>query len=640
MEDIDALWKKIQENPDYVNSEEITDEQIIEIQKRVNPYATLKGMSNVTDDLVMSVVNLKDSFMKRFLMTSLVGFIYQMAHEYEVPVENRRWVPPKAKEADASLFDLESLKKELELNLELVNRALHFREEGIDYYAKSTDVKIPTDFVASSEIITQEESDRMQAEHTASVANAIAAQKEFTEAYKHCHKNSSMLSFLVTFNLFKLGESARDKVRAAAKEASEYPDARSEIVTKFEKDFPIPSVQKEVPVKVAKNIIKKFLDEYLHFDPTIHVRSGELKKETQDKFANYYKEGVVADPWTFPSKKMLRSQAKVKSDHTAIYNCVSKSPRKLASVLNILLDEDLKEMLPTILSNESDFKAYLIPIGSSDLTETLEHIPPMDTFHRYSYYTEVNYEKLKLITTLLYPERDDLEFAIAPWHIIKGATEEDRNKEFEKFCQKHEDDTPTALRSVAMGKWSFIGDLEKNRKKISFYNKQTGVIKEILQRVEEEAELGKQLMEKRVVRTKAKNIAEDGPDAPGLAQYMKTRAQSGVKTAASLNAKKVISDEEMLRLNAADGDLKAAEELRVLDQLKASHDKLVKIEESRVLTETERLDKKSLEEDIKRAREMLSVPKDAVQVDVFSHNAKTGEFSKSSFYTEADDPTK
>ena len=69
-----------------------------------------------------------------------------------------------------------------------------------------------------------------------------------------------------------------------------------------------------------------------------------------------------------------------------------------------------------------------------------------------------------------------------------------------------------------------MGSFRQNRDKIDFYNKNTQILKEMVEMREGESELAKDMMSKRVMKKKRANIRKDGPDAPGLASYRKTNA--------------------------------------------------------------------------------------------------------------------
>lgn len=98
---------------------------------------------------------------------------------------------------------------------------------------------------------------------------------------------------------------------------------------------------------------------------------------------------------------------------------------------------------------------------------------------------------------------------------------------------------------------------------------------------------------------------------------------------------KVISPEEMRRLEKAQGNIKAAKELELLEQYEQVISDLTEMEKLRPLTCDEVSQLNNARENIDKAREMVAVPDDAIQVDIFTSNPTTGEFRKTHFYTKA-----
>ena len=148
---------------------------------------------------------------------------------------------------------------------------------------------------------------------------------------------------------------------------------------------------------------------------------------------------------------------------------------------------------------------------------------------------------------------------------------------------------------------------------------------------EDDKKLGTELMRNRIRQKKAKNIAEDGPDSNGLAQYR------NIIGASIPGAEKVISNEEMLRLEKAKGNIKAAKELEYLEYLEEQEKKYETMEQSRPLTNEEKTEYDNIKQKLIAAHEMAEVPSDGIQVDVFVTNAETGDFKKSSFYTKSEE---
>ena len=145
----------------------------------------------------------------------------------------------------------------------------------------------------------------------------------------------------------------------------------------------------------------------------------------------------------------------------------------------------------------------------------VKHIPPADTFHRWEYYIDSNYEEIKDAVTDLYSEKSDIEFAINPYK------EFDSKDEVNSFVQKYQNEVITDIKVLNNGSWNLMGSFKENRDRVDFYNKNTAVLKEILNQIEEDKKLGADLMRKRVKRKKKKNIEECGEEPKEFKQYRK-----------------------------------------------------------------------------------------------------------------------
>jgi len=73
--EFDSLVKDILNNPEKILDETITPEQLIAIQKHINPYMGLKD-SSINSAIAISYTNLKENYIKRLMMTSIIGFLF------------------------------------------------------------------------------------------------------------------------------------------------------------------------------------------------------------------------------------------------------------------------------------------------------------------------------------------------------------------------------------------------------------------------------------------------------------------------------------------------------------------------------------------------------------------------------------
>jgi hypothetical protein len=616
-EEFERLVAEIMEDPERVMDASLTPEQILALQRRLNPYAgAAPQASGVKRMAAVSCTNLREEYIRRFTATSLVGFLYQVLGEWSVPASARRC----AVEAPGAAAPLDPavLAGRLEAARELAGAAAEAKQEADQLELAANDL----------ELVGAGEGEGAQ-EYEARKQAAI-------EAARHAKAKLAGLTYAAHSITYKLGKAAGDSLQAAAEEGKRFPEVASVLE---QHPPPVPGAV-ELSAEAAKQIIKDFLSAWLEFDPSQHVRSahdaGKLAASLasvrlpggQTATVDVKDPGRLADPAAYPLKPAPA--------HALAVSAITSAPGGKAAVSCLLRDESLASAAAVALSAPEDFRQYLWPVpAGSPARPAAEVVPPQDTFHRWAYYTEVNFEELRTITEALYPERPDLDLALAIWATFEG-TDAEVDAAFEEHCRRYADEVPASIKGVELGAWTLMGDFKANREKIQFYNQHTDVIKRILDRHAEDKKVGADLMRNRVRQTKARNIAEDGPDAPGLAQY-KREVADRKKGLSSRGAEKVISAEEMRRLELAKGNVRAAQELEVVEQLEGTIRELLAIEAARPLTAEEARNLTHARNKLESAREMLTVPDDAVQIDVFT----TGPdgLTKSHFYTRADDPT-
>lgn len=80
IDDFDKLLDLVRVDTNLINN--LTDEQVTSLRKKLNPYGrTIEGSGSFT---CLSITNLSEQYMKKFLMTSLIGFLYRQCDEYEL----------------------------------------------------------------------------------------------------------------------------------------------------------------------------------------------------------------------------------------------------------------------------------------------------------------------------------------------------------------------------------------------------------------------------------------------------------------------------------------------------------------------------------------------------------------------------
>lgn len=601
----DKLVNDVMNNPELLLDKNIIDDDILlKIQKKINPYSRLINSDlneNNKQIAVCSYTNLREDYIRRFTMTSMISFLFQVCHEYDVPKNERIWIPKE--EQSNELFNLIDLKGQLEGVMDVINQAIEIEEEVKEIQKEL----IKTELIEDKKDTSMEE-----------------------RFYKEEEKRVGLL-YTITQIIKDLGIKANSKLFITSKEAMKFPDIRNIINAKLHtmKEFP----ENEIPNENAKNIIISFLKNWFSFDPSIHVKNGLNDSEIKKEIKKFYNNEIIVDPidTNHLTIEQLKSKIKpMKSDQEYV-NIIYNDKKSYNAAVHILRDENMHIPIMHMLNNVETFKNYLMPL------HYLQHnyTPPQDTFHRLNYYTEVNYEELRTITETLYPERPDLDWAIAIWNTFTG-TDEEVETQFNNYCQKYHDELPSVIKSIEIGKWCFLGDFKENRKNIQFYNKNTEVLKRIIDRHTEDKKIGTELMKNRVRHAKAKNIMESGPDAPGLSTY-KSMLAGDKKDMLSKNVECVISKEEMMRLEKSHGNIKAAKELEVVEECEKTINNLEDIKKYRELTNEENIRYNDSQMYLKKAKEMLDVPDDAIQVDVFVNDTKNDNFTKSHFYTKCEE---
>jgi hypothetical protein len=460
--DFDELLNMVRLDANLVD--DLTDDQVTELRKKMNPYGrTIEGSNKLT---CLSITNLSENYQKKFLMTSLIGFLYRQCDEHEL--DDGEPTAPMDNFAEY---------------MEKYDSAVSDATESVRWLS---------DFAEARE----GKEDGLSMEDT---ANRLAHRRRVER-----------------------GEGFKRRL-----------------------------------------IVRQFLDTLFQYNPDLHVRSS-------------YSDNPL-DPERVKPAHITSKAANAKKTKTI----VGKSGATMQvggaepAADEPAADEPGAEPVDEGLTEEEEKRAN---------SKFVQHVPPADTFHRWTYYTDVNYEEIRDAVNDLFCEKPDLEFAINPYEQFDGDTADEKAK---KFVQKHKNEVIADVLTLTNGKWNLTGSFKENRDRINFYNEKTAVLEEIFKQNEGDKKLGADLMRKRVKRKKKKNVEEAGPDPTALANYKKDHP-SAVK---NLGAEDVLGD-------------------NTLDESK--DDVSFKVHED--------------------------CPYDAVQVDVFDFRKGGQSVKKSEFFTQAEDP--
>jgi exonuclease VII small subunit len=297
-----------------------------------------------------------------------------------------------------------------------------------------------------------------------------------------------------------------------------------EKLDEFEKTLDKPELMREdldlnKKYMAKRVIIKEFLEDMFQYNPDYHVRSA-------------YKPNVDD-----PERNIIDSPA----GHLAIYELKKKNPEFAETWLLYNRTLDLKNIVNGQIVSEKGCTHDVIEIDNKVVSDVrqqcTEMIPPVDIFHRIQHYYDSNYEELKEIVNDLYCDKPDLETALNPysWH--------DTEDQADEFINKHKDEVISNIFKAHSGKWNIFASYKKVRDSMRFFNKKTQVLEEIAKQIESDARLGADLMKKRVMVKKKKNIETDGPDDPAFLKWKKSNTTLKDMGAETLNEKDYVDEE-------------------------------------------------------------------------------------------------
>lgn len=645
---LEDAFRAVGNDPEAVNSLELDEDELMELGKMLNPYAKVLGPGvgdkKHTKSIATTFTNMREDYYMRYITTAMVGFLFRMQDEKSPTEDVRRYTPKsaksKAKGEEKKPFTIEEMRAHVTALDNLVTLVEEAKTELDDIEKDAADFN-QTELVFSEAEMREAEkimkSDGTQDEEASEdqirVANKMRTMQEKMIKVTHARDKLAGLKWTFTINARNLGIQSDYRYEATETEAVKYPNS-AEVISNSPDRFRgiLPGGEQQIPVAQAKKIVKSFLCDLFEYNPDAHVRGAA------DELRTGGAEAVASDPDRLTFKELTRGgKIEVAPEDLEIVKClVSESEidteARYKTACAILQDPRLKKFTGLLMAEGveermSRLRGTLMP---KVIKKEMKRFPPQDTFHRFRYYTEVNMVALREITNTLYVEKPWLDFAIAAWDVFEG-TEAEVKKQEQRFREQYQDQVCGDIVCLKPGGWTVLGaGFEKNREAIDISNNKTTVLKAILDRGEEDKKMGELLMRERVTRAKAKNIEKDGPDAPGLSVYKQNNPMSGIGEA--------ISPEDKLRLERAKGNVKAARELKYIDEQREiahSLEKKARIEE---LTPEEKFQLKETLKNIERAQEMLSVPEDAIQVDIWSTNAKDGTMTKKHFYSKAKAP--
>ena len=357
----------------------------------------------------------------------------------------------------------------------------------------------------------------------------------------------------------------------------------------------------KIITSTAQSFIEQFLNRNFDYNPDLHLR-GSHSENPADPERKPKLEAIKEAIKTAESADSIEDKLNSKPDATykymrshllTTYQAALETMSTVKNAIAVLADAGnnttadaqgiLLKKYKQLKDITTDMKKIVEPIAAADTLSAWKMDPPVDVFHQFDRYLTNHYEQLNEVVTALYNEKSDIEYAVILYDAFKTP------EAAREYRVQHDAEFRTEVFTVENGAVTLLGPFKENRQRLDFYNKNTEVLKRMMEQLEADHKLGKDLMEKQVKAKKRKNIEEAGPDAPGLAAYAKS-----MNVVQELGAKKVLTQDEMKQLAEAKSTANAI-------------------------------------------KEDLEVPDDAIQMDVFYPDAN-GNLAKTKFYTQAEAP--
>lgn len=524
--EVNKLLDDILQNPDKPVGE-LTQQQLADVKRRINLYGVVVPANEAWANF--SVVNNSETYMRRLITTSLIGYLFRVQAEYL-----------KSELADQPADD------------EIFNA---FGLTSAEYSAEQINVI------------------------SAKVRTWTRGQIAKFLKYNFNYDPDRHVSSAYKDNLDDPERAGKfDKMRADMETKGPAVVPADDLFNKLNNSL-TPEQQQLLAEYKTKMTAETALNSALVFTKAAELQT--IATKVNHSIAGFAASNPFADLLTV---KEIRDAIVAKNEPTNVeYRILELTNQYLLTPADSLIDtSDLTCILARNINALNELTTSLRK--GLDVSTSYNNVPPGDLFYHFDRYLTNHYELLREATQIIYCEKPDIEFAVQFY-----GKSHDTKEEAVGAVSAIRDRVSTAVYTVSNEGWFLLGPFKQNRDRIEFYNKNTEILKRMMEQAESDSKLGADLMKKRVVRNKEKNIIEAGPDDPGLAKY-----QDAVGIVEKLGSKPALSKEE----------------------------------------------KEKLAEAINR-KEMTEVPSNAIQVDI--HKPVTDAsgnvtLQRSVFYTEAEAP--
>lgn len=283
--------------------------------------------------------------------------------------------------------------------------------------------------------------------------------------------------------------------------------------------------------------VKYFLDRHFKFNPDRHVKaaaSGKLDpaaiKEDLKKTGDTYR----------------GEREKLRSGYQFLMQKLDETSEIISKCVKLFNENGFEDISGIFLKkyNELDSISSEVKgaVGNNkrEIANAYDILPPVEVFHNYDRYIKNHYKELREVVEQLYSDKPDIEFSINYYDTFK--TEE----EAKFFCKKYEKELKYDIITLSNKGIYLLGPFKENQDKVDFYNKNMDILKQMEEQRTADAKIGKELMNKKIVRDKTENIKQNGIDNKEINGILPMLNNMGMKRTVPLDEQ--IEIEKRMRL--------------------------------------------------------------------------------------------
>lgn len=295
----------------------------------------------------------------------------------------------------------------------------------------------------------------------------------------------------------------------------------------------------------SRSIIRAFMNRNFSYDIDRHIRAGHKSNAVKSGIDEHFIASAKEDATKMESKMASapdRLHKFVKNNLLLVNSQLKQIDETMTSLNETLLDSSLSvEDKQVILLRcqckiqqiSTEFNKIALPLEKADTLNAWIVNPPADLFYHFDRFMSNHFEQLRDITDICYNERADIDDIVIHYDSFEELNDA------KDFVAQHESEFKQEPLIIENRGITLLGPFKENKAKINYYNKNTQLLKDMTEQAEMDQKLGKDIVDKRVKDSKKKNIAEMGPDDPGLAQY-----REALGTIETLGAKKGLTQQE------------------------------------------------------------------------------------------------